>query len=297
VQTVGIVSPGAMGSAMANALARGGVRVLATVSGRSDRTARLADRAGLELIPDLASVVRGADVVLSIVPPEVAEAVVADISEAARSQNVEPLIADLNAIAPATARRAEAIAAEANCHFVDGSISGPPPWNPGTTRLYLSGPRASELAALPFDGVETMVVGDVGAASAVKMSTASVYKGNTALLTQALLAAEWHGVLEHVLADLRLGTPELVSQVERRLANAATKSDRYIAEMHEIAASQSAAQLTPALFEAMAEVFEALSQTSLAKRHPEDLGRDLELRAVLEGLRGSRSDRGGESLA
>jgi 3-hydroxyisobutyrate dehydrogenase-like beta-hydroxyacid dehydrogenase len=297
VQTVGIVSPGAMGSAMANALARGGVRVLATVSGRSDRTARLADRAGLELIPDLASVVRGADVVLSIVPPEVAEAVVADISEAARSQNVEPLIADLNAIAPATARRAEAIAAEANCHFVDGSISGPPPWNQGTTRLYLSGPRARELAALPFDGVETIVVGDVGAASAVKMSTASVYKGSTALLTQALLAAGWYGVLEYVLADLQVGTPELVSQVERRLANAATKADRYIAEMHQIAASQSAAQLTPALFEAMADVFEALSQTSLAKAHPEDLGRDLELGDVLEGLRRSRSDRGGESLA
>jgi 3-hydroxyisobutyrate dehydrogenase-like beta-hydroxyacid dehydrogenase len=291
VHTVGIVSPGAMGSAMANALIRGGVQVLATVSGRSERTARLAERAGVELLPDLASVVREADAVLSIVPPEAAEAVVADISEAARGQNVEPLIADLNAIAPATARRAEATAAEANCHFVDGSISGPPPWNPGTTRLYLSGPRARELAALPFDGVETIVVGDVGAASAVKMSTASVYKGSTALLTQALLAADWHGVLEYVLADLRLGTPELVSQVERRLANAATKSDRYVAEMHEIAASQAAAQLTPALFEAMAEVYAALSRASLAERHPEDLGRDLQLTDVLESLRMSPSDR------
>jgi 3-hydroxyisobutyrate dehydrogenase-like beta-hydroxyacid dehydrogenase len=274
-----------MGSAMANALRRGGLRVLATVSGRSERTVRLAERAGIELLPDLASVVREADVVLSIVPPEAAGTVVGDIAEAARNQRVEPLIADLNAIAPATARRAEATAADANCHFVDGSISGPPPWNPGTTRLYLSGPRARELAALPFDGVETIVVGDVGAASAVKMSTASVYKGDAALLAQALLAAEWHGVLEYVLADLRLGAPELVSHVERRLANAATKSDRYIAEMHEIAAAQSAAQLTPALFEAMAEVYAALARTPLARENPEDLSRDLSLDDVLRRLR------------
>jgi 3-hydroxyisobutyrate dehydrogenase-like beta-hydroxyacid dehydrogenase len=292
VQTIAVVSPGAMGSAIANALARGRLRVLATLAGRSERTARLAERAGVELLPDLPSVVREADAVLSIVPPEEAVAVVADVSEAARTENVEPLIADLNAIAPATARRAEATAAEANCHFVDGSISGPPPWNPGTTRLYLSGPRARELAALPFDGVERIVVGDVGAASAVKMSTASVYKGSAALLTHALLAAEWHGVLAHVLDDLRLSAPELVSRVERRLAHAATNSDRYVAEMHEIAASQSEAQLTPALFEAMAEVFGELSRTSLAERHPEDLGADLELPDVLEDLRRPPSDRG-----
>jgi 3-hydroxyisobutyrate dehydrogenase-like beta-hydroxyacid dehydrogenase len=285
VQTVGIVSPGAMGSAMANALARGGLRVVATVSGRSARTSRFADRAGVELLPDLASVVREADVVLSIVAPEVAEAVTADIAAAAQGQEVEPLIADLNAIAPATARRAEATAAEANCHFVDGSISGPPPWNSGTTRLYLSGPRATELAALTFDGVQTIVVGDVGAASAVKMSTASVYKGTTALITQALLSADRYGVLEHVLSDLRIGAPELVSRVERRLANAATKSDRYVGEMHEIAASQSAAGLTPALFEAMADVYTVLSETPLAKENPEDLPRELSLADVLRRLR------------
>jgi 3-hydroxyisobutyrate dehydrogenase-like beta-hydroxyacid dehydrogenase len=251
----------------------------------------MAERAGVELLPDLASVVREADAVLSIVPPEAAGAVVAEVAEAARSQKVEPLIADLNAIAPASARSEEAIAAEANCHFVDGSISGPPPWNPGTTRLYLGGPRARELAALPFDGVETIVVGDVGAASAVKMSTASVYKGSAALLAHALLAAEWHGVLDHVLDDLRLSAPELVSRVERRLAHAATKSDRYVAEMREIASTQSEAQLTPALFEAMAEVYDALSQTPLAGGHPEELGSDLELTGVLEDLRPSSSDR------
>ena len=286
VRTVGIVSPGAMGSALAHALVLGGMRAVATVAGRSARTAGLADRAGVELLPDLAAVVKEADAILSIVPPEAAESVVAGIANEARRSRVRPLIVDLNAIAPTSALRIEASSSASGCDFVDGSISGPPPWNPGTTRVYLSGPRAAEVAGISFEGVERIVVGDrVGSASAVKMSTASVYKGSTALLAQALLAADANGVLEHVLADLRSGAPELVSRIERRLATAASKSGRYVGEMHEIAATQSTAGLTPALFEAMAEVYAGLARTPLAAAKPEDIVADLELGDVLDGLR------------
>jgi 3-hydroxyisobutyrate dehydrogenase-like beta-hydroxyacid dehydrogenase len=280
VQTVAVVSPGAMGSAMANALARRGMRVVSTLAGRSERTARLAATAPLELLPDLGAVVREADAVLSIVPPEAAPSVAADIALVAREQGVAPLLVDLNAIAPATARSL----AELGLELVDGSISGPPPWKPGT-RVYLSGPRAEEVAALPFEGVERIVVGDeVGSASAVKMSTASVYKGTTALLAQALRAAHANGVLEHVVADLRLGAPQLVANVERRLAVAASKSGRYVGEMHEIAAAQQAAGLTPALFEAIAEVYGEIATTQLARRSPEEILAQLMLAEVLEAL-------------
>jgi 3-hydroxyisobutyrate dehydrogenase-like beta-hydroxyacid dehydrogenase len=265
--TVGIVSPGAMGSALADALARGGVRVVATLAGRSERSARLAGAAPLELLPDLGAVVREADVVLSIVPPEAAPSVAADIARAARDEGVGPLLADLNAIAPPTVR---ALAGE-GLELVDGSISGPPPWKPGT-RVYLSGRRAGEVAGLPFDGVERIVVGDeVGSASAVKMSTASVYKGSSALLANALMAAHENGVLEHVLADLRAAAPELVRNVERRLAVATTKAHRYVGEMREISATQDAAGLTPALFEGIAEVYEGLARSQLADASPEDV--------------------------
>jgi 3-hydroxyisobutyrate dehydrogenase-like beta-hydroxyacid dehydrogenase len=255
--TVGIVSPGAMGSAIGGALLRGGARVVATVAGRTGRTARLARAAGLELVPGLAQVVAAADVVLSIVPPDQAEAVAAELARAR-------LLADLNAVSPATARR---ISPE-----VDGSISGPPPHEPGTTRIYLSGPRAAEVAALPFDGVEVIVVGaDVGAASAVKMSTASVYKGSIALLAQALRAGGHYGVVEHVLSDLG----ELADGAGRRIARSAAKADRYVGEMHEISASQAAAGLDPALFEAMARVWAEIARTPLGSVAPEDAGSDL----------------------
>ena len=284
--TVGVVSPGAMGSAMADALARGGARVIATLDGRSERTARLADRASVELLPDRIAVVAQADVILSIVPPEAATAVAEMVRRTAKGTANKALFVEMNAIAPTTALQIESTVSEAGLETIDGSISGPPPWNPGTTRMYLSGPRAQEIAALPFDGVDRIVVGDgVGSASAVKMSTASVYKGSTALLLQALRAAQTNGVLEHVLADLRTAAPELVANVERRLASAAAKSQRYVGEMHEIAATQSAAGLTPALFEAMAEVYASLSRTPAAERGPEEIAGDQSLAQILDAMR------------
>jgi 3-hydroxyisobutyrate dehydrogenase-like beta-hydroxyacid dehydrogenase len=281
VSTVGLVSPGAMGSAVADALARGGTRVVATLEGRSARTARLAEHApALELLRDLAAVVSEADVVLSIVPPGAARGVAEAVADAARATGASPLFADLNATSPATVR-----SLRTGLDLVDGSISGPPPWKPGPTRIYLSGPRASEVAALPFDGVELVVVGsELGAASAVKMSTASVYKGTAALLAQALLAARANGVLDHVLADLRAGAPETVARAERRLATAATKAHRYVDEMREISATQQAAGLPP-LFDALADVYEWLARTPLAQRAPEDVAPDLALDDVLEELR------------
>jgi len=274
-----------MGSALGAALSRGGERAVATVEGRSERTVRLAGRSELELLPDLRSVLSTVEVVLSVVPPEAAPAVVSDVVRASEGLEVRPLLVDLNAIAPATALGIASTAAAAGVDVVDGSISGPPPWRAGTTRIYLSGARASEVAALAFAGVEVVVVGDeVGAASAVKMSTASVYKGTSALLAQALLAAHANGVLEHVLADLESGSPELVRNLPRRLAMAASKSERYVGEMHEIASAQSAAGLTPALFEAMADVYKAIARAPLARKSPEELPPDLALEVVLEQL-------------
>jgi hypothetical protein len=117
------------------------------------------------------------------------------------------------------------------------------------------------------------------------MSTASVYKGTSALLLHALVAAQANGVLEHVVADLRLGSPELVSKVERRLALAASKSERYVGEMRELAHTQADAGLTPSLFEAIAEVYASVSRTTLAERDPENVPVERSLRNVLEDLR------------
>jgi 3-hydroxyisobutyrate dehydrogenase-like beta-hydroxyacid dehydrogenase len=192
-----------------------------------------------------------------------------------------PLVVDLNAISPPTAAAAAEVIAAASLDFVDGSISGPPPTVRPGAAIYLSGPRADEVADLSWRHVKPVVVGDrVGAASAVKMSTASVYKGLTALMAQAIRSASTHGVLETVMADLG---ESLVTPYEVALAS--TKAHRYVAEMQEIARSQAAAGLTPALFEAVAEVWADIADRPLADDQPETLSRDITAEQVAEGLR------------
>jgi len=283
--TVAMVSPGAMGSALGRGYAEAGARVVATVAGRSARTRELA--AGIELLPSLEEVVAAADVVISIVPPGDALHVADQVATAAQAAGVQPLYADFNAIAPATvARIATAISP---LPFVDGSISGGPPNLPGT-RLYLSGRDSAAVAALAHPRLNVVELpGDVGTASAVKMSTASVYKGVSALLLQALRAAEANGVLDPVVEDLTSGYPELMHRLAPRLASSASKAHRFVGEMHEIALAQGAAGLTPDLFTAVAAVYQEVAGTALGDRTPEQARELTELLDVLRLLKPGRS--------
>jgi 3-hydroxyisobutyrate dehydrogenase-like beta-hydroxyacid dehydrogenase len=276
---VGIVSPGAMGSALGARLREGGARVVVALEGRSERTRRLASEAGLEDVGSLAALLGEAPILLSVVPPE--NALEAAGSLERESGGARPLVVELNAISPATTRRVATTLASGGVDTVDGSISGPPPRSPGTTRIYLSGPRASEVAALPFEGVERVVVSDVvGDASAVKMCTASVYKGRIAVLAQAFRTARAHGVVDHVLADLVAAGLVDADRTGTTLGIASAKAWRYVAEMEEIAETQAAAGLTPDLFRSMAAVYADLAERAIAEM-PEDVPDGLSLADVL----------------
>ena len=286
MNTVGIVSPGVMGSAVGHVLSAGGARVVATLEHRSARTAKLAE--GIELLPSLDAVVEVADVLLSIVPPGEALAVAEAVAEAARRTDASPTVADLNAIAPSTMQAVASRLEGGGLSVVDGSISGPPPRRAGTTTVYFSGAQAAEVASLPAPGLELRVVGDrIGMASAIKMSTGSFYKGQTALLAQAIRAARANGVLEDVLDDLRHNYPELVDDAPRMLQSIAAKSGRYVAEMREVAATQQQAGLTPDLFAALATVFLQLSETEAARLAPEQLDASATLEDVLAAIDGA----------
>jgi len=235
-----------MGSALGRAWRRGGARVVATTAGRSPRTASLARAAGLELLPDLDAVVRAARIVVSVGPPDQAVDIARLIAVAAERQAVTPVVADLNAVAPATVERIAAEVSSAGLDLVDGAISGPPPADGTRTILYLSGRSARRVGDLDAPNVDARVVGDrAGQASAVKMCTASVYKGFNALLVQAMLTARAHDSVGFVLADLAEVFEGLDESLPRRLAMAASKSGRWVAEMREIAATQGAAGARP----------------------------------------------------
>jgi 3-hydroxyisobutyrate dehydrogenase-like beta-hydroxyacid dehydrogenase len=295
VTAIGIVSPGAMGSAVGAAYARAGTRALATVAGRSQRTEALAAEAGLELVRDLDAVVAAADVVLSIVPPGEATATAEAIAAAARRAGAAPLVADWNAISPATVRSIAEALGEAGLDFVDGSISGGPPRAGSRTRVYLSGARAEEIAAAAPAEIDARVVGsDIGLASAVKMCTAAMYKGSTALLAHSLLTARANGVLEHVLDDLQDSFARELDRAARSLAVSATKAERFVAEMREIAATQAAAGLTPAVFDGFAEAYTAIASSAVGREAPESIPAAPSLDDVLERLAPERAVDAGE---
>ena len=86
----------------------------ARASSRTSRVAaserrELAERAGIELLPDLAAVVREADIVLSVVPPEARDAVAEAVVLGCGRGRSRPLLVDLNAISPETVRRIGAL--------------------------------------------------------------------------------------------------------------------------------------------------------------------------------------------
>jgi 3-hydroxyisobutyrate dehydrogenase-like beta-hydroxyacid dehydrogenase len=282
---IGLVGAGYMGSGLAVSLMRGGHEVATSLAGRSDRTHRFVSETGMAVLPDLALVVASAEFVLLVTPPGVALDAARDIAAATGTTANRPLVVDLNAIAPDTVRAAADVLAAVGFDLVDGSISGPPPTLRAGARIFLSGPRAAEVAALRWRDVTTVLLeGPIGQASAVKMCTASIQKGLAGIVTQALRAADAFGVLDTVVAELGHFYADPVA-----VATAAAKADRYVGEMHEIAAAQRAAGLTPELFEAFAAVYADVADTALAAGNPEDVVDDSRpLTEVMTDLRSRR---------
>lgn len=281
--SIGILWPGAMGSALGRAWRAGGAQVLTTVVGRSARTRDLAG--DLELVGSVTEVVAASDLVVSVVPPSRAVDQAEEIAAAIRSTGHRPAVADLNAVSPMTMGRVATILDGVGCRVVDGAISGGPPAEGGDTVLFLAGPDCRPLSELTGPGLRPLVIGDeLGAASAAKMCTAAIYKGTKGLLLASLSTAHHHGVLETVAGDLSRELPELMGDVARDIAVAVAKSDRFPGEMREIAATQASAGGTPELYEAMALVYEHAHGSALARCSPEEAQGMHDLAEVLELL-------------
>jgi 3-hydroxyisobutyrate dehydrogenase-like beta-hydroxyacid dehydrogenase len=245
--TVGLLHPGEMGAAVGAALRDCGVDVVWASVGRSAATAERASEAGLEDVGTVLEVSRRADVLVSLCPPHAA----LEVADAAAG--FTGVYVDANAISPRTAR----LIADGMPRFVDGGVIGPPPKEPRTTRLYLSGVEAGAVAEL-FSGsvLEAKVLsGEPGAASALKMTYAAWTKGSAALLLASRAAAEANGVGEALVAEWRASLPELERRLDRAGRSAVGKGWRWVGEMEEIAHTFAAAGLPSGFHEAAAEIY------------------------------------------
>ncbi len=256
--TIGMLHPGAMGVTVAAAARSGGHRVLWASAGRSPATVERAERAGMDDVSTLAAVCAASDIVLSVCPPDVAAAVAGEVSET----GFVGIFVDANAIAPSTMTAVAEVVAAGGADVVDGGIVGPPANQPGTTRLYLSGPRAAEVAKL-FAGsnLEASVIGgELGTASALKMCYAAYTKGAAALLLSVAALARATRVESPLLAEWDRSQPGLTARADSTAAGSAPKAWRWTGEMAEIATTFEQAGLPGGFHRAAGELFERLGR-------------------------------------
>lgn len=270
MNTIGILSPGDMGHTVAKRLKSNGLRVVAHLADRSQRTRGLAENAGIEEVDSYVDLVDEADIVLCILVPAQAEAAAQTVAEALRLTGADLLYADCNAIAPQTTIKIGDTITAAGGRFVDASIIGPPPQREGTTRFYASGAHAGELARLDEFGLDVPVISDrVGDASAIKMCYAGMTKGVTALCTELLVAAEALGIRDALFEEWNISQSAMLKRVQG-LPGMPPKSRRWVGEMEEIAATMAGVGLSGKFHEGAADIYRLVGGSTLADRAPED---------------------------
>lgn len=207
---VGLLFPGDMGANVGHAV-RG--ETLWASEGRSDATRRRA--AGFTDAGSLPELVDRSDVILSICPPAIAEAVAGDVF----ARGFDGVFVEANAISPQRMRRI----AELGSRVVDGAIIAS-----RGIHLYLAGDDAAEVATL-FEGSDVRAIpldAELGAASALKMAFGGWNKIGIALTAQARAIAAAYGVEEYLDEE---------GVTADRLPRMADRAWRWSPEMDEIA--------------------------------------------------------------
>ncbi len=250
---VGFLHPGAMGVTLAATIEAEGLWV---GSGRSAATAERAAAAGLDDAGSVEALCRRSDTVVSICPPSAAVEVATTVAET----GFTGCYVDANAVSPATSAR---IGGFFGHRYVDGGVIGPPAERPGTTRLYLAGPGAMEVAELwRGTALDARVLSDDwdGApASSLKMAYAAWTKGSSALLLTVNALAARAGVAEALGQEWELSQPGLGQRSAGTAAGAGPKAWRWIGEMEEIASTMAAADLPDDFHRGAAELYRRMA--------------------------------------
>jgi 3-hydroxyisobutyrate dehydrogenase-like beta-hydroxyacid dehydrogenase len=244
VPTICVLHPGAMGARVAGQARQAGATVRWAGEGRSAATVQRAGEAGLEDAGSLATALDGTDLVLSICPPEFAEAV----SDAVAAEGFAGTYVEANAISPRRMARIAGRQLEAGATVVDGAIIGSPPHGRSRPRLYLAGdPAAARRVADCFAGtlVQAHVLDQpIGGASALKMAYGGYQKAARALAATSQALARAHGVHDELLAEGR-GLSAAILGDTAHLSDAAAKAWRWAPEMEEVADALREVSLPP----------------------------------------------------
>lgn len=267
--TVAVIATGAMGAAIGARLHENGVRVISLLDGRSEASRKRAADAGIANSDEAG--VAAADVILSVVPPGEAVALAKRLAPALTAATHKPLYADCNAINPQTMREIESILRPAGCDVVDGGIiGGPPRENYRGPAIYVSGKSAPRLETLNAAGLFFRAIdGDIGAASALKMSYGGITKGLTALGSAMILAAERAGVADAFHAELADSQPAVFAFLKRHIPGMYQKAYRWVAEMDEVGAS-AGGDAEARIYRGLSEFFDRIAQDEAGAKQETD---------------------------
>ncbi len=263
---VGILNPGAMGISIAASARAAGHDVFWASAGRSAASRQRAAQQGLLAVDSLLALCAACEVILCVCPPHAAESV----ADAVITAGFHGLYCDGNAIAPQKAVAIGERMSAAGSDFVDGSIIGPPAWQAGTTRFYLSGAAAAQVAGL-FTGTvtEAQVIGEeIGRASALKMVFASQTKGFTALQAAIQAVAESLGVREDLYREWERRDADSASQAQDNMRGVTAKAWRFTGEMKEIADTFAGVGLPDGFFLAAHDIYQRMSHFKDADELP-----------------------------
>ena len=264
VQTVGILSPGEMGGAVGGALREDGLDVITCLAGRSDRTRASGAAHGFREVPDIESLVRESDLVLSILVPAHAPVAARSVAAALEATGAGTPFADCNAIAPATVRGMAPEIERAGGSFIDAGIIGGAPRAGYAPRFYASGPDAHILGELDGRGITVVPIGaEIGRASAVKMCYAAGTKGTMALQTALLVAAERLGVFEELRGELLQSQAATYSRAAASTSRLSKVAGRFVGEMEEIAATFESVGVPGGFHRAAADIFRLVDSADL----------------------------------
>ena len=263
-RSVAILYPGEMGCAVARVFVAAGWRACTHLWGPSLVCRDAAEAAGITDLPSLDEALSTADLVVSLVPPAVAVEAAEAVADAARRVTRRPLYLDANSVAPATVAAVAATVAGAGLDCVDGAFIGSAADLGGRTRLYLSGPRAADLAvAAPAALRATSLGSQVGRASALKMAFAGFNKGMVGLFLSVVDAASTAAASDELQTCLGDFYPGTVDTIARLLPSYPRHAGRRADEMDELARWLASEGRDPALAVAAGDVLRRFAALGL----------------------------------
>lgn len=278
VSTVGVMSPGDMGSGVGGALKQNGLRVISALDGRSDASKKRAADEGFEDVGSLDELVTQSDLILSILVPSEAMSFAQEVAEAMVRTNSMVAVADCNAVSPATGEQIGEVITAAGGKFIDAGIIGGSPRRGATPRFYASGGHAMILGELDGKGIEVPVMsGPIGQASGLKMVYAALTKGTAALYASTLMTAKSLGLYEDLIKEMEMSQAGTLAAMER-IKTVSAQAFRWIGEMEEISATFADAGLSGATHTGAAETFQQIADSSIGHERVDsvDTSRSLE---------------------